>query len=528
MSESGPNSESSKNSSAMLLANGVALKLILDRSAASVFFVGTDEKVLFAKGHEAIGFTQEPLEGKRFDQGHIRYPLLVKGIQEALGGQSSACRVSLCPAQCHEYQFESVKDEKGIVVAAVGVGVDVSQTIQTEQQKEEEDRQLRYFQKMESLGLIAGTVAHDFNNYLAAIVSFSESLLQKESFVGRSTIEQIRQTALQAAGVSEQMLSYSGKGMLGDVVREPLELNSLLTEMEPFLRAVSPKSIRLEVESELSKVWVNAKRIEIQQLIMNLLKNATDATENVENGCIMMFVKDRHQSKLPPRRRVGEITPGVSYCAIEIQDNGGGIESEDLTRITEPHFTTKSDGHGFGMAIARRVILEHNGVMEIENVESGGTLIRILLPRTESQPQTEDRFNEVKEEALGGRVVLLVDDEKRVLESVSMLLESKGNKVIAVNSAKKALAAMEESHELIDCLILDYSMPVTNGIELLNRIRAQGWNHPTVLCSGYMIKLDDHPNAQYWPDETLAKPYKFAQLQQAMDTVCRNKVGNAT
>lgn len=117
---------------------------------------------------------------------------------------------------------------------------------------------------------------------------------------------------------------------------------------------------------------------------------------------------------------------------------------------------------------------------------------------------------------IGVKTFLLVDDEQAILDCISLLLEARGNRVFAVGSIAAAIQVMEQEADQIDCLIIDHSMPETNGLQLLNQFRSIGWKHPTILCSSLVMNIRDYPDAQYWPEHVLAKPYGFDRLENAI------------
>ena len=511
-----------------LLANKAKLKAVLDRAPLNLFVFDLDGVCIQANGNELsdVGIDSTRAVGKKCQAIFQAYPEVFESLVESTSGKTVKLRISSMSQRHYDFRFEPMLDESGEIESIFAVSIDVTDAVQSEIQQQAYEKLQLHSHKMENLGLLAGTVAHDFNNYLTAIVSFSESLIDTSDNKSRPIIQQIRQTALKAANVSDQMLAYSSEDKDGSGILKPLELNELVRDMEPFLRAVSPKSTRLVIEPASSELWIEGSDLEIQQLVMNVLKNANDASKRNPNAEVRVRIRKLEGLSPKSRLRIGQTDLDGPLCAIEIRDNGIGIGDNDLKRISDPYFTTKSEGHGLGMAIAKRVAVAHRGAIEIEQIEPTGTCMRLIFPIQEPVEGLDEEHSTDLSDSLNiGRVVLLVDDEQRVLDSVSMLLEAKGQKVIAVNSAKDALAEMELYHDEIDILIFDFSMPEINGLELLNRVRAEGWNHPAILCSGYVMRLDDHPNAQFWPDETLAKPYKFKQLQLAMDKVCRGKLG---
>jgi len=119
-------------------------------------------------------------------------------------------------------------------------------------------------------------------------------------------------------------------------------------------------------------------------------------------------------------------------------------------------------------------------------------------------------------EETGTRTFLLIEAEQAILDSISLLLEARGHRVFAVASVAAATQVMQQNSKEIDCLIIDYSISDSNGLQLLNRFRSNGWKHPAVLCSDSLVKRSDHPDAQYWPEHVLAKPYCYDRLQKAI------------
>lgn len=368
------------------------------------------------------------------------------------------------------------------------------------------------------VGVFAAGVAHDFNNYLAAIVAFSESLLNSEGKKDRRIIELIKQTALEATCVTQQMLIYAGKPNCNDAAIDLIELNDLVGRMEPFLRAISPGSIRSKIIPNSFPIRVRACQLAIQQIVVNTFKMCLDVEELDTHHHIEICIKDTWERSDSVADSLGVVGEELQNCQIEIRDIAGCLPIEEIKKYFSS--LTCSDE-----SFSNRFFGNSSGAIEFEK-GSSESLIRIVLPFSNEEEAIDDSGIQnisSNQKFENQRTILLVDDDATVLDSVSLLLESMDNNVIPVSSAWAADQVMESQHEQIDCLILDYSMPVTSGLSLLNKFRSIGWTHPAILCSGYAMRIDDHPDAQFWPDQVLAKPYNFLQLQEAIEQACRNK-----
>ena len=437
------------------------------------------------------------------------------------GELHQVCVLELEPGVHYDVRLQPTYLEDGNLQAVIGIGIDVSQRVSDEFHRQTIEKQLFQSKKLESLGLLAGGIAHDFNNYLTAIVSFCETILADRKCPSdfQPTVEQILQTALQAAGVTQQMLLFAGRTKDLDIAVNKLDLNDLLNRMIPFLRAVVPRSIRFDVRTGESAVWINGCESELQRLILNVVKNAADAAIEVNDSEVSVRVAE-FQADSCSSFSIGELDEGLDYVMLEVSDNGSGIAPEHLEKICDPYFTTRDDGHGFGMAIATRVMVDHHGAIHVNDVEPHGTRIRLLFPLVEVRPAEIRRKSGLNSHARTNRTILLVDDEAVVRKSIGMVLESRGNRVISAGDAEAAMEEMQTNQDKIDCLILDYSMPSVNGLQLLNQIRSSGWRQPAILCSGFVMEVTDYPDAKFWPEEILEKPFKLDVLQQAMDKLC--------
>ena len=476
-----------------------------------------------SRGHGLgqLGLQEGEMVGKQFAELYKDHPSVLAAFTKAQQGESSQVRVSFSPGVTHEIQYCPVFGEDQKLAGVVGVGLDVSQSVLDERQKLDLESQLFQAQKMESLGLLASGVAHDFNNYLGAIIAFCESMDGQPADDTRDIPAEIKKVATSAAGVCEQMLVFAGKSTHE---KSSVDLNSLVGETKQFFRAIVSNEIVLDFELAPYSVFINANRLLIQQAIVNLIKNASESI-NVESKQGRILVSTRVVDSLSAESltgiQVGELDPSAAqeaFALLTIQDNGSGIEAADLERVFEPYFSnkSKSNGHGFGLAITAGVVKNHNGMIYCDS-DSSGTRIDLAFPvckSTEtpiSQGLSTQNLNVDAVER-----ILLVDDEVMITQSVGLVLEGFGFKITTANSGSNALKLIDAGEEF-DCVIVDYSMPEMNGLEFLSELNDRQIKTPSIMCSGYLELPEDGKNL---PHATLRKPYSIEKLQETIGEVC--------
>lgn len=374
--------------------------------------------------------------------------------------------------------------------------------------------------KHERIGAFAAGVAHDFNNYLGAIVAFSDSLLTSSDSYDSRVVEQIKLTALKATNLTKQMLIYAGKPSSFEAIVESVELNELISSLEPFLRAISPDSVRIKQLPNPVPVWANVCEATLQEIVICVVGACGEMPQVGMEDDLTISVLDNWQ--IGTSQAVFGEPNQVLNCQIEIHDVVGCLCFDEIEGWLSERFVESSEPVNRFYRSGCAVELEPRSV---------GGYVRIVVPLDTEEKESDDSKNlDLIQQASDqpNRTILVVDDEAAILNSASLLLESLGNQVVSACSATDAMQVMESMNSQIDCLILDYSMPGTNGLSLLNRFRSIGWNHPAILCSGYPMRIGDHPNAQFWPDGVLEKPFNFLQLQTAIDEACRNKASGGS
>jgi PAS domain S-box-containing protein len=520
-----------------LLETHKHLEKILERAPLILCVIDTNGVYVQSRGSglACLGYAPDELIGESIFEVFKDYPAFIDAVNSALKGLPGRGRQTVREDLVLEICYDALRNPEGEIIGVVGVAMDITPSVMAEQKNRQLEHQLAHSQKLESLGVLAGGVAHDFNNYLMAIVAFAESLGSKEDPETAKTIEQIQQVSMQAAGVCQQMLDFAGDDQ-ALVALEKIELSELMQNMEGFLRAVVPKSITFEMELELQdhveQNWkVELNHLKIQQVIVNVLKNACDAVEGKPNPRIFVGVSQYEPKdfSIDKSRRFGIYLSDETYVQVVVQDNGYGIEASNIEKLFDLYFTTKETGHGFGMAVVARVMEDHRAFVQIETEAGVGSTIRLAFPAViepNGSPVVEvfthphfqpDKYN-----------VMIVDDESTVLTAIKRLLEANGHQVFAAQTAAAAISAAGEYGDKIDCFVLDYSMPKCTGLELLHQLRENGYCQPAVLCSGHVLEAKERRDVQYWPEAFLSKPFRYRELFSTIEELCLARTNGKT
>lgn len=351
------------------------------------------------------------------------------------------------------------------VLGFVGTLTDVTET-------KRRDTALWHAQKMESLGVLAGGLAHDFNNILAAALG---NLNLIEDSVGEASglapeLEQLGTALRRGAQLTRQMLAYAGKARRQ---LRSLELNELIAEMGALLSASLPKSVHLRLDLPHPPVRIPADPTQLQQVLMNLLTNAADAMP-VEGGTITVQVRSTVVGEESP----WNVGPG-RYAEILCIDDGVGMSQEVADRIFDPFYTTKEGGTGLGLSASMGIVRSHQGDLRVESTPGSGTTFRLLFPETAGAPVTERS---------GGPLVYLADDEPQVRLVVGKMLRRLGFEVVEAADGAELLEGIERETGTITLVCTDISMPRLDGLQVARTLARDRPEVPCILMSGYVEK----------------------------------------
>lgn len=343
--------------------------------------------------------------------------------------------------------------------------------------------QLRQAAKMEALGVLAGGVAHDFNNVLATILANAEFALEliDDDAPDREMLTEIAAASQRAGGFCKQMLSYAGRG---SIESSKLELGALLGELRGLVHAGLSKKTTLAYALHDAPVYVDGDQNQLLQVVMNLVMNAAEAqgddTGRIEVRSSVAHYDEAELARIAP----SEALPAGEYVEVSVEDDGCGMDVETINRIFDPFFTTKLSGRGLGLAAAKGIILNHHGAMTLTSEPGVGTTFTILLP-TVRQASRAHPSSQAPEEASTRAHILVVDDEDGLRNILARRLLHQGFEVTEAEDGDRAIEVFAEQPERFDCVLLDLSMPKRGGDEVFSALREMRNDVRVVLMSGY-------------------------------------------
>ena len=407
-----------------------------------------------------------------------------------------------------------LRDAEGAVIGLFGIAHDITERKRANQEKLELERRLLHAQKLESLGVLAGGVAHDFNNLLMAIVGHLDvaRLDAPPAAPVRSDIDAALEAAHRASELTRQLLAYSGRGRF---VVAPLDLGAMVHECTDLLRTAILRSSRLEVA--LAPAWVCADRGQMQQVVMNLLTNASEALGDA-GGVISLRtgVEEWDDERLRRSRSAGPVAPG-SFAYLEVTDTGCGMDEATQERLFDPFFSTKFTGRGLGMSGVLGIVRGHQGAILVDSEPGRGTSVRVLFPAIPAGA-APPRADPHPAAAFTGsvRMILVVDDEDAVRLASLRIARRLGFEGLGAASGDEALVLLERYADEIACVILDLTMPGKDGVATFEAIRRLRPDIRVILVSGY----DETDVALRFtgarPDGFLQKPFRFEQLRSKL------------
>jgi two-component system, cell cycle sensor histidine kinase and response regulator CckA len=400
-----------------------------------------------------------------------------------------------------ETRWTLVRDAEGQPSCILVVNTDVTERVHLQSQ-------LLRTQRLESIGVLAGSVAHDFNNLLNPILMAVKLLREERPEEERQHLLTTLQTSAErGAEIVRQLLSFAG-GSNGE--RTAVKVRHLIKEVTSIIDHTFPKSIRLEVKLGDNPPAVFADETQLSQVLMNLCVNARDAMPS--GGCLSIaaenVVIDAEAARLHADARPG------SYLRLTVSDTGTGISPQIIDRIFDPFFTTKEQGKGTGLGLSTvlGIVKSHHGFISLDSKPGKGSQFAVFLPAFAQREV--NKAGPLQPTLPRGRnqLILLVDDEVLILETVAAILKSHGYRVLTASNGKEALEVWKEHRAEIKAVVLDMMMPILDGPSTLSALQELDPRINIIATSGLRPTgwlVDELAAGQV---QFLAKPYSDEQI----------------
>jgi signal transduction histidine kinase/CheY-like chemotaxis protein len=407
---------------------------------------------------------------------------------------------------------------------------------------EADGAKLREAQKLESLGVLAGGFAHEFNNLLMAVLGNAEVALANLSaeHPAHRNVQQIGVAARRAADLTGQLLAYAGKGRF---VAQELDLNVVIAEMAHLLKLSAHHTARPTYHFAGRLPLIEADPAQIRQLVVNLITNAAEAlTQRGEPldddpGGISVITRTRLVDALfLSHCAVGAHNSPGEYVALEVADSGPGLDAATQARMFEPFFTTKFTGRGLGLAVVQGIVRAHDGAIHVASTPGAGTTITVLFPplRTLAFNAERDappisapaphapradagspRMLQLPARATRGQA-LLVDDDVNVRDVARIMLSQLGFEVYVASDGEEARRLFQKHHATLQLVLLDLVMPGVRGDAVLAELRELNGSVPVLLMSGYSADQINHRLEGRGATGFVQKPFTFEELRAAV------------
>ncbi len=370
------------------------------------------------------------------------------------------------------------------------------------------EEKLNHSQRLESIGTLAGGVAHDFNNLLMGIQGYISLMMLEmpKSHPNFERLKRIEEQISKGSDLTKQLLGFAQKGRYE---QKPVQMNEVIVKTSSlFGRTKKEIIIDLDLSENLSAVEVDEGQME--QMLMNLYVNAWQAMPAGGN----LYLQTTNVFLDENTARANAVEPGP-YIKISVKDTGVGMDQKTIAQIFDPFFTTKKmgSGTGLGLAMVYGIVKGHKGIIEVKSEPGRGTTFDIYLPATEKEIK-KNHVEAIGQVPRGSETILLVDDEKDVLETTGELVSSLGYQVYIASSGQEAVAVYKEKKQKIDLIILDMIMPGLSGGTTFELLREIDPEVRVLLCSGYSIDGQAREILSKGCRGFLQKPFKFDELAQ--------------
>ena len=499
-----------------LLREQLLSKSIID-SLPGIFYLYTYPElklILWNREHESLlGYGVGEIAGRHVTDWHAPESegAVLQAIEDVMTKGRASIEAHLLTKDGRSVPFllTGIRFEAQGQLYLMGIGIDITERKRAEAETEKLQNQLTQAQKMESVGRLAGGVAHDFNNMLGVILGYSEIALNKVAADQPiySALQGIQQAAQRSADLTRQLLTFARKQTVAPKV---LDLNDTVASMLNMLRRLIGENIDLVWLPDESLGAIKMDCTQIDQILANLCVNARDAIGDTGRIAI----------------ETGNVVFDAAYCAshagfapgeyvlLMLSDNGCGMDRETISHLFEPFFTTKEIGKGAGLGLATvyGIVKQNNGFVNVYSELGLGTTFKIYLPRHKAKDEKLPEPEETALVATGHETILLVEDEPMILEMTTVMLELQGYTVLPANSAGEAISLAREYADEIHLLLTDVVMPEMNGRDLARNLFRLYPHLKCLFMSGYTANVIAHHGVLDEGVQFLQKPFTMQDL----------------
>lgn len=388
------------------------------------------------------------------------------------------------------------------------IGLSIMRDITEKRQLEEK---LHQAQRLESIGNLAGGIAHEFNNILSIIMGNNELIMDElpKSGFARECAGEIRVAGLRARDVVKQLLTFSRQDA---TAKNNIDTTAVVTESIKLLRATIPTNIAMETDIHQVNKPVFGSETQLNQVIINLCKNSADAIGSADGKIAITLDTIKNSPKEGEKKQ-------QNWVRLRVSDTGEGMNEAVVKRIFEPYFTTKGvgKGTGIGLAVVHGVVESHGGAIDVQSVPHEGTTFTILLPVADQELESGQEATETLPG--GDEHILIVDDEPSICTITEKRLESLGYTATTFTDPIKALRSLRKDPARFDMVLSDMAMPHMTGEKLLVEVKNLREEIATVLCTGYSEVLSEENSHQYGIDAFVLKPVSKKELAEKVRMV---------
>ncbi|WP_175498328.1 hybrid sensor histidine kinase/response regulator [Desulfuromusa kysingii] len=420
-----------------------------------------------------------------------------------------------------EWHNNTLKDEAGAVLGLLSFGIDITERMQIDEKRQELETQLNQKHKMEAVGVMAGGMAHNFNNNLSIILGNIELAQKKlpENIEMVGYLNDAKIAVLRSRDLIRQIMFYSRQDTQ---YKTSIQLSVLLDETLQLLRATLPATINVQttVTEDGRNATIHADASRLQECLINLCNNAMQAMDEKGNLTICLKTEDVQKEDIPS---MYDAHPG-HYAKLSITDTGCGMAKETIEKAFDLFYTTKpvNEGTGVGLSTVQGIVNQHNGLIKVKSHLGEGTTFDLFFPVT-AQPQVSAPKNSDEEEYKGAERILFIDDDEMLADIGSKMLTEMGYQVTMVTESQKALQLFMTDADSFDLVITDQTMPLLTGKELINKLKQIKPSIPTIICTGYSSKVDKAEAKKLGADAFMMKPLELSALLQIIRQVLDRK-----